>query len=300
MLCHIWAETPTNCSSHVNLGSWEWQPSEMGFEEQAEKLVSPTEQQAVKGPEWTMLTRGLIFAFLHYITAETLKYGRINKRKWGSTGETGKQKLERTKIVGEKIEKQGNGNCLLYLLYLHGNCLPCKREKVIRRELNFSFPEVPQTQSLNTTKTISFECMGRTRDPKTVYLVKRRRTCSPGYTPLHSRYLTEEPQCEALLQLCLYVLHGGRKEALDQKSGLGSKMGLPFTSHRSLSLRMDPARSVLVFYLIQIWVYVLLLDKVILGLPLLHYLTDWFLAVWWDREVKWILIVRDYCKLFIQ
>jgi len=57
-----------------------------------------------------MLTRGLVFVFLHYTTAETLKYSRINKCKRGSTGEIGKQKLEGTEIAGEKIEKQGNGS----------------------------------------------------------------------------------------------------------------------------------------------------------------------------------------------
>lgn len=57
-----------------------------------------------------MLTRGLIFVFLHYTTAETLKYGRIDKCKRGSTCKTRKQKVERTKIVRDKIEKQGNDN----------------------------------------------------------------------------------------------------------------------------------------------------------------------------------------------
>lgn len=46
-------------------------------------------------------------------------------------------------------------------------------KKVIRRELSFSFPDVSQTQSINTAKTITLEHTGRTRVSKT--------EC-PGYT----------------------------------------------------------------------------------------------------------------------
>lgn len=80
---------------------------------------------------------------------------------------------------------------------------------MIRRELSFSFPDVPQIQSINTAKTITLEHTGRTRVLKT--------EC-PGYASIHFRYPTKEPWHGALLQLCLYVLHGERKKDL-AKSG---------------------------------------------------------------------------------
>lgn len=174
----------------------------MGSEEQAEKLISPTEKQVVKAPGWSMLAGGLIFVFLHYTTEETFKYGRIDNCEQGSTGETGNQKLERTKIVRW-----------------------IKREKVTRRELNFSFPTVPQIQSLNTTKTTSSEHTGRTRVLKTVYLVKHRRTCTPGYMPLHSRYLTEETSAWNLAPALPLCSPWGEKEGFRSEVWLGLSDG---------------------------------------------------------------------------
>lgn len=89
---------------------------------------------------------------------------------------------------------------------------------MIRRELNFSFPDVSQTQPINTAKTISLEHTGRTRVSKT--------EC-PGYTLSYFRYPTKEPWHEVLLQLGLYILHRERKKDLDQKSGLSFKLGAP-------------------------------------------------------------------------
>lgn len=92
-------------------------------------------------------------------------------------------------------------------------------DKVIRRELNFSFPDVSQTQSVNTAKTIILEHTGRTRISKT--------ECPGMDTWICFRYPTKEPWPEALLQLCLYALHGERKKDLDHKSGLGFKLQAP-------------------------------------------------------------------------
>lgn len=87
------------------------------------------------------------------------------------------------------------------------------------------------------------------------------------------RYPTEEPWHEALLQLCLYVVHGERKKDLDQKSGLGFKLGVPLHIPQDPVLYIHPTRLGPVFSF-NAWNISVFANNVILGLPLLHYLKD--------------------------
>lgn len=149
-LCHIWAETPTNHSSHATLASWEWQTSEMGFEKQTlnwSVLLSSRWWMVQGDPCW--LEALYLFSCAILLQKHSTKRVQTRQYRWN----------RKAKATEDKNSERDNRKTRKWQLN--------RREKVIR-ELNFIFPELAQIQSLNTTKTISCVHIGRLRVSKPI------------------------------------------------------------------------------------------------------------------------------------
>lgn len=142
-----------------------------------------------------------------------------NKCKWGSTGEIGKQKLERTKAVRDKIgKKPRNVNWMresdkntAKLQFFRGSSDTvyqyCYKHLMCKHEQNKSSQDYILSSAGGPT--VQARC---------------------GIAPV----LTKKPWSEALLKICFNVLCKESKKALDQKSVLSSKMWAPLPTLKEL------------------------------------------------------------------